>query len=209
MRLTGKEMFPVLKGDKDMIALVRGEVIEIGSDHVVLMVGGIGLRVYTTSSVCSEARIGENLYLHTYLVVREDALVLYGFDLIDSRNFFTLLLGVNGVGPRIALSILSALSLDAIRRAVVQEQPEPFARVPGVGRKTAQKILLHLQDKIRTGEGMDTVSPISDVDTDVINALAALGYSIVESQAAVQAIPRDTPPDLETRLRIALQYFTR
>ncbi len=192
-----------------MIALVRGEVIEIGSDHVILMVGGVGLRVFTTSSVCAEARIGENLHLHTYLVVREDALILYGFDLIDSRDFFTLLLGVNGVGPRIALSILSTLSLDAIRRAVVQEQPEPFARVPGVGRKTAQKILLHLQDKIRSGDAMDTVSPLSDVDTDVINALAALGYSIVESQSAVQAIPRDTPLDLETRLRIALQYFTR
>jgi Holliday junction DNA helicase RuvA len=78
-----------------------------------------------------------------------------------------------------------------------------------VGRKTAQKILLHLQDKIRSGDAMDTVSPLSDVDTDVINALAALGYSIVESQSAVQAIPRDTPLDLETRLRIALQYFTR
>jgi Holliday junction DNA helicase RuvA len=209
MKLIGKEIIPDLKGDNAMIALVRGEVIEIGSDHVILMVGGVGLRVFTTSSVCAEARIGENLYLHTYLVVREDALILYGFDLIDSRDFFTLLLGVNGVGPRIALSILSTLSLDAIRRAVAQEQPEPFARVTGVGRKTAQKILLHLQDKIHSGDAIDVVSHLSDVDTDVINALAALGYSIVESQSAVQAIPRDTPLDLETRLRIALQYFSR
>ncbi len=192
-----------------MIAAIRGEVIEVGSDHLILMVGGIGLRVFATHAVCGEARIGETMYLHTYLVVREDALTLYGFDLIEAREFFTLLLGVNGVGPRIALAILSTLSLDAIRRAVVQEQPEPFARVPGVGRKTAQKILLHLQDKIKAGEGMEATAPFSDVDADVINALAALGYSIVESQAAVQAIPRDTPPDLETRLRIALQYFSR
>jgi Holliday junction DNA helicase RuvA len=97
---------------------------------------------------------------------------------------------------------------DAIRRAVVSEQPDAFARVPGVGKKTSQKIMLHLQDKIKDVSGFEKIAAFSDVDTDLITALTSLGYSIVESQAAVQSIPRSTPPDLETRLRIALQYFS-
>jgi Holliday junction DNA helicase RuvA len=100
------------------------------------------------------------------------------------------------------------LSPDAIRRAVFHEQPEVFNRVPGIGRKTAQKILLQLQDKIPADIGLEPVAMISDVDTEVLGALTALGYSVVEAQAAVQSIPRNTEEDVETRLRLALQYFS-
>ncbi len=146
---------------------------------------------------------------NTYLAVKEDSLTLFGFDLTETRDLFLMLLSVNGVGPRIALNILSSISVDALRRAVVNEQPEVFARVSGVGKKTAQKILIQLQDKITETSGLERISRLSDVDTDLIAALTTLGYSIVESQSAVQSIPRDTPPDLETRMRIALQYFSR
>lgn len=192
-----------------MIAYLRGEVIEKNGDNLVLLIGGIGLRVFVTSQVCDSARVGETIQLNTHLVVKEDSLTLFGFDLVDSRDLFLLLLGVNGVGPRIALSILSTLSTDVIRRAVINEQSEVFARVSGVGKKTAQKILIHLQDKITDVSGFEKISTLSDVDTDLITALTSLGYSIVESQSAIQAIPRDTPPDLEIRMRIALQYFSR
>ncbi len=191
-----------------MISVIRGEVVHTEADNLIVMVGGVGLRVFTTRSVCDTAQIGSTVYLHTHLVVREDALTLYGFDSIEGRDFFELLLGVNGVGPRIALAILSTLSLDAIRRAIVNEQSDVFARVSGVGKKTAQKILLHLQDKIQQVSGFEHISTLSDVDTELISALTSLGYSVVESQSALQAIPRDTPQDLETRIRIALQYFT-
>ncbi len=191
-----------------MISVIRGEVIHTATDNLIVMVGGVGLKVYTTRSVCDTAQIGSTVYLHTHLVVREDALTLYGFDSIDGRDFFELLLGVNGIGPRIALAIISTLSLDAIRRAIVNEQSDVFARVSGVGKKTAQKILLHLQDKIQQVSGLEQIAILTDVDTELISALTSLGYSVVESQSALQAIPRDTPQDLETRIRIALQYFT-
>jgi holliday junction DNA helicase RuvA len=190
-----------------MIASLNGEVIAADSESVVVSVGGIGLRVFVTPAVRSQYRPGEHIFLHTYLVVREDALALFGFERVDERDFFLLLLGVNGVGPRMALGILSILSVDAIRRAVQNEQPDMFGRVPGVGKKTGQKIILHLQGKVGEGlvfEGM----PVTDVDTEVLEALTALGYSVVEAQAAIQSIPRDTPQEVETRLRAALQYFS-
>jgi Holliday junction DNA helicase RuvA len=94
-----------------------------------------------------------------------------------------------------------------VRRAVFHEQDEIFARVPGVGKKTAQKILLHLQDRIPAEAGLERVAVMTDADTEVLAALTTLGYSVVEAQAALQNIPRDAPQDVETRLRIALSYF--
>ena len=191
-----------------MIASLNGEVLEIGSDYLVVALGGLGLRVFVPQPLIDRVRVGEFIALQTHLVVREDLLALYGFDTRETREFFTLLLGVNGIGPRIALAIFSVLSTDAIRRAVVNEQADLFGRVPGVGKKTAQKILLHLQGKV-SGEGQfAAISPLTDIETEVIGALTALGYSVIEAQTALQAIPKDAPMEVEARLRLALQYFS-
>jgi holliday junction DNA helicase RuvA len=188
-----------------MIASIEGEVTAVGDSYLVVKVGGVGLRVYVPNDLKS-ARPGEQVSLHTQLIVREDLLALYGFQTPQDCDFFNLLLGVNGIGPRTALAILSALTVDAIRRAVLSEQVEIFARVPGVGKKTAQKIMLHLQGKVSgtLGESMPTL----DVDNEVLEALTSLGYSVIEAQAALQAIPREAAKDVETRLRLALQYFS-
>jgi Holliday junction DNA helicase RuvA len=191
-----------------MIASLSGRVQEKYPDSLVIEIGGIGLQVFVPATLRDEARIGETVFLYTHLVVRQDAFSLYGFETREGREFFNLLLGVNGVGPRMALAILSTLSTDAIRRAVFHEQAEIFGRVPGVGKKTAQKILLQLQDKIKPEIGLEPVASFSDVDGEVVEALTALGYSIVEAQAALQSIPRDTAQEVETRLRLALQYFS-
>jgi Holliday junction DNA helicase RuvA len=167
----------------------------------------VGLQVSVPAPVRARCRQGEEIRLNTHLVVREDLLALYGFETEGERDFFVLLLGVSGIGPRTSLAILSILSVDAVRRAVLSEQAEVFSRVPGVGKKNAQKILLHLQGKIK-GEGFEMVSGITDVDESVLEALTALGYSVVEAQGAIQAIGRDAPKDVEERLRLALQYFT-
>lgn len=193
-----------------MIASVNGEVLGAEENSMVVQVGGgIGLQVNVPSSLAASARPGERVFLHTYLIVRQDALILYGFEQPEEKRFFILLIGVDGVGPRTALAILSTLSVDAIKRAVWSEQAEVFSRVPGVGKRTAQKILLHLQDRIKTDRtGLEVAAGLVDVDSEVIDALTALGYSIVEAQAALQSIPRDAPKDVEERLRIALQYFS-
>jgi Holliday junction DNA helicase RuvA len=193
-----------------MIATVEGEVVGIGDHFLVIRVGGVGLQVFTTAPLRARLRMMERIFLFTHLIVREDLLALYGFETEQEREYFNLLLGVNGVGPRLAMSVLSTLSVDAIRRAVANEQSEVFARVPGVGKRTAQKIQLHLQDRIQTGDILEMVgSSVAGVDESVLEALTALGYSVVEAQSAIQSIPRDAPKDdLEERLRLALQHFT-
>lgn len=190
-----------------MIASIEGQVQSVSEDSLVVVIGGIGLRVMVTRALLSQARLSEDIFLHTHLVVREDSLTLYGFETQEEVVFFNLLLGVNGVGPRIAMNVISALTVDAIRRAVLAEQAEVFARVTGVGKKNAQKILLHLQGRVG-GELPVGVLPSLDVDTEVMDALTALGYSIVEAQAALQSIPRETPLEVEVRLRAALKYFS-
>jgi Holliday junction DNA helicase RuvA len=190
-----------------MIASLSGQVQEVYPDSLVIEVGGVGLQVYVPAATRDRAQPGDTLFLYTHLVVREDLLALYGFESREGREYFNVLLGVNGVGPRLALAVLSTLSVDALRRAIFHEQSEVLSRVPGVGKKTAQKILLHLQDRLPMEAGLEPVAMMSDADTEVLAALTALGYSVVEAQSALQSVPRDAPLDVETRLRMALQYF--
>lgn len=191
-----------------MISSIRGRVSEITEDGLVVEVGGVGLEIYTPAELSHQAEFGKTISLHTYLVVRETELSLYGFSTREERQFFILLIGVNGVGPRLALAVLSTLTPNAIRRAVFAEQSEIFSRVPGVGKTTAQKIQLHLKNKIKNVDGLEAAAALDDLDTEVIGALTTLGYSIVEAQAALQSIPKDAPRDVEARLRLALAYFS-
>lgn len=191
-----------------MIASLSGVVRHINNDSLVVEVGGVGLKIFAPTPLLDRLHSGEAVYLHTHLVVRQDALSLYGFETVESRHFFELLLSVDGIGPKSALAVLSVMTPETIRRAVFQEQADLFTRVPGIGKRTAQKILLYLQDKVK-GEGLlETMAVASDVDSEVLAALTALGYSVVEAQAAIQSIPRDAPQEVEDRLRLALQYFT-
>lgn len=193
-----------------MIATLEGEVVGIGEHTLVIRVGGVGLQVFAPTPLRSRLRMMERIFLFTHLIVRQDLLALYGFENEQEREYFIMLLGVDGVGPRLALAVLSTLSIDAIRRAVANEQGEVFSRVPGVGKRTAQKILLHLQDRIQAGDMLEMVGgSVAGTDESVLEALTALGYSVVEAQSAIQSIPRDaSKDDVEERLRLALQHFT-
>ena len=191
-----------------MIATISGNVTQVETGSLVVEVGGVGLLVYVPAPLSDQAKPGQTVFMHTYLVVREDVLALYGFETQEGRDYFKLLLGVSGIGPRLAVTILSTLTPEAIRRAVFSEQPEIFSRVPGVGPKTAQKISFSLQDKISKEEGYEPLAAMSDADSEVLSALVALGYSVVEAQAALQSIPKDAPEDVESRLRLALVYFS-
>jgi len=192
-----------------MIASLSGTVSYVGTDSIILEIGGVGIKVHISAPLRDRLRAGETTFLYTHLIVRQDALTLYGFETSESREYFELLMSVDGIGPKLALAILSVMNPDAIRRAVFNEQAEIFTRVPGVGKKTSQKILLYLQDKIKAAEGLAPMAVMTDVDTEVLSALTTLGYSVVEAQAALQSIPRDAPSDVETRLRMALQYFMK
>jgi holliday junction DNA helicase RuvA len=190
-----------------MIATLRGEVTQIEDNAIILEVGGVGMRVFVPSPLKTRLKAGEGILLYTHLVVREDALTLYGFESQADRELFNTLLGVDGVGPKVALSVLSTMTLDAIQRAVFADEADVLSRVPGVGKKTAQKMALHLKDKLKPTDALSRVAAMSDTDGEVLAALTALGYSVIEAQTAIQAIPKDAPDDVEDRLRLALQFF--
>ncbi len=191
-----------------MIASIRGEVKEKNEGSLVVEIGGIGLRVFAPQRICAAASLGEHINLFTYLVVREDNLSLYGFEDQEERELFQQLLKVNGVGPRIALAILSTLSVENIYQAVIEEKPLLFNQVPGIGSKTSQKLVLMLHDTLKESVRTSQFADIRDIHMELMDALTGLGYSIVEAQAAIQSLPKDAPDNLEEKLRLALQYFS-
>jgi len=190
-----------------MIDSVTGQVAAITKQYVVVVVGGVGLRVHVPTSVRDLVDgPGPTVTLYTHLHVREDGLILYGFAEQEERALFETLITISGVGPRIALALLSTLTVEHIHNAVAREEPDVLTRVPGIGKKLAQKLIFELKDKLVLEPSLG-VAALSDIDTDVIATLTALGYSVVEAQTALQAIPRDAPADIEERVRLALQYF--
>ncbi|MBI9045580.1 MAG: Holliday junction branch migration protein RuvA [Anaerolineaceae bacterium] len=190
-----------------MIASIHGLVESNGEDFLIIRVGGIGVQVFVPGEIAARSGVGQEISLSTHLVVREDSLTLYGFQSQEEKKLFTLFMGVNGVGPRTALAGISTLSVDAVRRAVSHEQAEIFSRIPGVGKKGAQKILLHLQGKVEVAD-ISITPEAMDRDTEVFEALTGLGYSVVEAQTAIQFISKDAPDEVEERLRLALQFLS-
>jgi Holliday junction DNA helicase RuvA len=183
-------------------------VQHLGEGALVLEIGGVGLEVAVpTGYLRQDTEVGETIFLFTHLIVREDSLSLYGFPSTEQRSLFIDLMSVSGVGPRLALAILSHLSADVLRSAVVNNQPGVLSQVPGVGKKTAEKLVFNLKDRMEAPEL--AAEPIDGTDTEVVSVLTALGYSVVEAQAAVQSIPSDSTDDIEERVRLALRYFAK
>ncbi len=191
-----------------MIANIEGRLSAIEKRAVVVRVGGIGLRIHVPASVTAQCGpVGSTVSLHTHLHVREDEITLYGCATEDDLDLFELLLSVSGIGPRVALGLLSTLSGDAIRGAIIAEQGDVLSSVPGIGPKTAKKIIFDLKDKVRdSGQVALVTTPITEADSEVIAALTTLGYSVIEAQTALQHVPADVQ-DVEERLRAALAYL--
>jgi holliday junction DNA helicase RuvA len=189
-----------------VIAALRGVLRDKGRNYLVVSAGAFDLKVLVPATLLTtETAPGDRIELFTYLHVRESDISLYGFEGVGQRDLFTLLLEVNGVGPRSALSLLSVLSTDVLTMAIAEGKGEVLARAPGIGLKTAQRIVLHLQDKV-VAQGLGETSVLTQADEDVIAALTSLGYRLIEAQRAVQLLPRDVT-DVEARLKLALERF--
>jgi Holliday junction DNA helicase RuvA len=189
-----------------MIASISGKVIQLTKETVIIDINGLGIEVFVPKTLLGDIQAGDLLYLYTYMLVREDNISLYGFGSLEEKQLFLQFLAVGGIGPKLSLAILSSLSIDNIRSAILSEKPDYFSRVPGIGKKTAQKIIIQMQGKLPESDGLG-VRSITDVDDAVVDALITLGYSVVEAQTALQTIPKDTPDEVEAKLRMALQYF--
>ena len=199
-----------------MIGYIKGTVEDAAGDILLLDHGGMGFRIHMAAdSLAREVRPGDQVKIYTYLHVKEDAMQLYGFFSEDDLDVFKLLLGVNGIGPRAALGILSGLSADELRFAVLSEDAAAIARAPGVGKKTAQKLILELKDKFDleeafekklTGQEQKEEQTGSAAAGEAVQALVALGYSNTEAFQAVKKAA--VSPDMETEaiLKAALKF---
>ena len=189
-----------------MITTLEGILAHKAADHLVITLGGLGIEVLAPFSTIEKIN-SNRVLLFTRLVVREDSLTLYGFATTGERELFDAFVKISGIGPKLAVGILSTLSVDNIRSAVHNDRPEVISRVPGIGKKTAQKIVLELQDKIAAGLDAVPIGAEGDTTAEVMDALTALGYSVVEAQTAVQSIPVNAPEGVKDRVLIALQFL--
>lgn len=176
-----------------MISSVRGRVLSVGLDHVVIEVGGVGLAVHATPSTLAMLRRGEEAQLTTALIVREDSLTLYGFADPAARELFGLLLTVSGVGPRLALATLAVLEPDALRHAIADGNLTTLTQVPGVGKKSAERLVIELRDKVGAlaavgSPGSPAAGGHGRVRTEVTEALAGLGFPIKQAEQTVEAV---------------------
>ena len=192
-----------------MIVGIRGNLAAIGPDWVHLTVGGVTLQVFVPSNTISGlGPTGSAVSLHTLLRIRDEQPLLYGFPDDATSQLFTLLTGVSGVGPRLALALLSSLDSAALQVAIASGDAAALAAAPGVGRRTANRIILELRGKVEDIEGGGMISS-SGADGEVLAALSALGYSASEVKAAVDALPNSEDLTVEDRIRLALQQFAR
>ncbi len=189
-----------------MIASLHGKIQARTDDALTLNVGGVGYRVRVpTGTLANLGAIGSEAQLYTHLHVREDEMSLYGFASEDELGLFEKLLTVSGIGPKVALGILSSASPDAIRYAIAQGDADALTAFPGIGKKTAQRLVLELRGKIDLSS-LAGAGELTPVDQDVMNALITLGYSAAEASRAARSVPSSVKA-IEERVRIALQYL--
>ena len=201
-----------------MYAYIKGELAEINTDHIVIEAGGIGYQVFISLQTFDYLpSVGENLKIYTYLYLREDAMILYGFLTKDDLELFKLLISVSGIGPKGGLAILSTLEADDLRFAILSGDAKAISIAPGVGGKTAQRVILELKDKLSLEDAFEAktehvqknaAAAGGSVKNDAVMALTALGYSSTESLKAVSAVEITEDMDVEEVLKAALKHLS-
>lgn len=201
-----------------MIAYLKGILEEVGEDYLLVEVNNIGYQVKVSLRVIEDLpTIGKEIKIHTYTYVREDMIALYGFGSKEDLNMFLLLLGVNGVGPKGALGLLSAFSAYELQMAIISQDAKTIAKAPGIGAKTAQRMILELKDKVSLEDTLEQMAggvqdPVSFGElerskAEAVEALTALGYSSAESMKAVKAVNMTEDMNSEALLKAALKHL--
>lgn len=185
-----------------MIAQLEGKIAGIRGNAVILMVGGVGYQVAVSAYTLGKLAGREQVMLHIHTHVREDSLALYGFLDEEELSMFELLISVSGIGPKVGLSLLSIADVKTIRLAIVNKDPNILTRVSGVGKKTAEKLIVELQNKVTAVAGDEDGDAASS--QDALEALASLGYSITEAREALKMVPAEVK-DVSARIKAALK----
>jgi holliday junction DNA helicase RuvA len=195
-----------------MIASVRGEIIEIALDHAVVEAAGVGYKVMATPSTLATLRRGEDARLITAMIVREDSMTLYGFPDGEARDLFSTLLGVSGVGPKIALATLAVYDANTLRQALADGDVTALTRVPGIGKRGAERMVLELRDKIGAVAGAGGFATVTGhaVRTPVVEALVGLGFAVKQAEETIDKVLADEPAaTTSSALRAALSMLGR
>ncbi len=191
-----------------MISSLHGKLESLGGDWAIINVGGIGFQVrMSTSTLSSLGKIGDEVKLRTHLHLREDNVTLFGFASSDELALFQTLLSVSGLGPKMALAMLSSMSVEQLTMAIVTGNTDMLTIVPGVGKKVASRIVLELKEKIGAGWAITPPTQVAQENTDVLAALVTLGYSAAEATRAIASLPASTDLNLEEKIKQALQYL--
>jgi len=191
-----------------MIASLSGKLESVSGDGAIINVGGVGFQVsMPTTALSALGKPGSEVKVYTHMHVREDNLSLYGFASADELWLFETLLGVTGLGPKLALAMLSALNPEQITMAIATGNIDMLNMIPGIGKKVAHRIILELKEKIGAGWIATPATQIAQENTDVLTALTSLGYSAAEAVKAVASLPTDQDLDLEEKIKLTLQYF--
>ena len=189
-----------------MIAGVSGTIEAIGSNWALIEIGGISLQIFLpTSTLSTLGEVGQKARLHTHLAVREDNLTLYGFSTARELSVFQALINVSGIGPKLGLAMLSALDAEQLTTAIASGDIAMLTSIPGVGKKTAERILLELKEKISDTWAVQDLEAVQG-NGDVVAALTSLGYSVAEATRAVAALP-SSAMSLEEKIKMALKSF--
>ena len=191
-----------------MIASLKGTIQTLGSDWAIVNVNGIGFRVYMpTSTLSTLGTASEEVELHTHLHLREDNATLYGFATAEELDLFQTLIGVSGLGPKLALAMLSAMSVEKLTMAIASGSADLLSEIPGIGKKMAERLIVELKGKIAAG-WIGAPAQLAEENADVLAALTSLGYSVAEARRAVASLPSSSDLSLEEKIKQALQYFT-
>ncbi len=196
-----------------MIASIQGVLEARRAGYVIIRTGGFGIRVFAPTSTLSRlGDAGSEVSLYTHFYVREDGMALYGFSSEEDRDAFEQLIGISGVGPKIALALLSMMDAQTFYKAIADEDQQRLALTPGVGKKLAAKLVLELKGKLPSLValgGAGAISSAGKMQSEVLEALMGLGFSAAEAQAALSKIPQDRPLTLEEQITFALRSFAR
>jgi len=191
-----------------MIAKIEGQISYIGNRFLIVDVSGVGYKLFVTNEAISLSKIEESIKLWVHTAVRENSIDLYGFLDIEELSFFELLLDVSGIGPKSALSTLSVAPVSTLRKAIASGDTTYLNKVSGIGRKTAEKIIIELKDKLKEYEGDIATSRVMQEERDILEALRTLGYSQDEAREAIKRIPADMT-EMNNRLKEALKIIGR
>jgi Holliday junction DNA helicase RuvA len=192
-----------------MIASLHGRLESISDDWAIINVNGIGFQVHMpTSTLSTFGSRGQEVHIYTHLHLREDNVTLYGFASPEELGLFEILIGVSGIGPKLALSMLSAMSVEQLSMAIATGNTDLLTAVPGIGKKIAARLVLELKDKIGAELVTTPAAQLAQENADVLATLTSLGYSVAEASRAVATLPSTPDLTLEEKIRLALGYFT-